>query len=641
MKKTSLIFNIKSLAEKEEERILTGIATTKNLDRVNDIVLPDGVNYTLPLPLLLQHDHNLPVGEVYKIYKTNKGLEFEAKIAKIEEPGKLKDRVDEAWQSVKNFLIKNVSIGFSSEDYITNKSGGLTFNKSDLYEISLVTIPANKDAKILNFKNIDSDLSKQNKTTKIKSSDLLKQTNKQITKINQENTKMKKIYEQIKTLKKQIADNTKKLNDLTEKSIESGETFDEVSQETFDELTNENTNLLNQVKRLEKLEELNKLTANEVNKDQEDFEDDKTSIVKNYAQPKNNQKSYSFVKAVRSIALAKGNGAEAVNIATEKYKNLPQVKEIVQYIQKANSNVASTSSDSYLGLLTPSAGRDISEFLDFVSPLSIVGQLNIPQIGFYSRWAEQLTTANAFWTAEGAKKGVTDFTISDKVLLPLKVANIAVLTEEIIADSTGVKADMLAEKALGQAIASRLDIDMFDPAKAEVAGVSPASFTNGLTPLVSTGTAKTDIRNLVRAVQTTAKTRDGIVLIVDDLTLQDLLDTQTDLGVDVFKDLATSGTIGGIRVISSGYLRQFATSAGGIAICLKEDDFRIAQDPGLSVRSSTEASVYVSTDGATNLRNLFQENLLAVLVEKRINWTKARANSAIAYMTGIDWSPSA
>lgn len=271
MKKTSLIFNIKSLTEKEEERILTGIATTKNLDRVNDIVLPDGVNYTLPLPLLLQHDHNLPVGEVYKISKTNKGLEFEAKIAKIEEPGKLKERVDEAWQSVKNFLIKNVSIGFSSEDYITNKSGGLTFNKSDLYEISLVTIPANKDAKILNFKNIDSDLSTTNKTTKIKSSDLLKQTNKQITKIKQENDKMKKIYEQIKTLKKQIADNTKKLNDLTEKSIESGETFDETSQETFDELTNENTNLLNQVKRLEKLEELNKLTANEVNKEQEDF----------------------------------------------------------------------------------------------------------------------------------------------------------------------------------------------------------------------------------------------------------------------------------------------------------------------------------------------------------------------------------
>jgi hypothetical protein len=43
---------------------------------------------------------------------TDAGIEIEAQIKKIPEPGKLKDRVDEAWQSIKYGLVRGLSIGF-------------------------------------------------------------------------------------------------------------------------------------------------------------------------------------------------------------------------------------------------------------------------------------------------------------------------------------------------------------------------------------------------------------------------------------------------------------------------------------------------------------------------------------------------
>ncbi|MGH8550385.1 MAG: hypothetical protein ACRERU_17660 [Methylococcales bacterium] len=45
-----------------------------------------------------------------------------------------------------------------------------------------------------------------------------------------------------------------------------------------------------------------------------------------------------------------------------------------------------------------------------------------------------------------------------------------------------------------------LDTDFVDPAKAEVANVSPASITNGVTPVVSSGVDADPVRSDVAAV---------------------------------------------------------------------------------------------------------------------------------------------
>jgi phage head maturation protease len=81
-------------------------------DRDGDIVEPKGAEFKLPIPLLWQHDSRQPIGQVFYAKVTSAGIEIKARIAKVAEPGTLKDRLDEAWQSIKAGLVKGLSIGF-------------------------------------------------------------------------------------------------------------------------------------------------------------------------------------------------------------------------------------------------------------------------------------------------------------------------------------------------------------------------------------------------------------------------------------------------------------------------------------------------------------------------------------------------
>jgi HK97 family phage prohead protease len=142
----------------EEKREIAGTASTPQLDRVNDVVEPKGLTFNDVTPLLLNHNHSQPVGTVRFGQPTDKGLPFTASIAKVDEPGVVKDRTDEAWHSVKSGLIKGVSIGFIPKESKPRGSGataGVHYTKAAVHELSLVAIPANPGAVISAFKGLD------------------------------------------------------------------------------------------------------------------------------------------------------------------------------------------------------------------------------------------------------------------------------------------------------------------------------------------------------------------------------------------------------------------------------------------------------------------------------------------------------
>ncbi len=146
-------FLVKSAAE--STRTLTGIASTPEPDRMQDIVEPLGASFELPLPLLWQHDAGSPVGWVRNAKPGVDGIPVEIEMARIAEPGALKDLVDMAWQSIKSGLVRGLSIGFSPIEYEPLKSGGLRFTKWTWLELSAVTIPANAAATIQTIKAFD------------------------------------------------------------------------------------------------------------------------------------------------------------------------------------------------------------------------------------------------------------------------------------------------------------------------------------------------------------------------------------------------------------------------------------------------------------------------------------------------------
>lgn len=155
MTKAYSTLKVKEISEDGDTRTITGIASTPKQDRDNDIMDMEGAQFALPMPLLWQHKHNEPIGEVTAATVTTDGIEITATIVKIDEDGPLKNRIDEAWQSIKSGLVKGLSIGFRLLEYqYLDDSYGLHIKEWEWYELSAVTIPANPDGKITSVKNI-------------------------------------------------------------------------------------------------------------------------------------------------------------------------------------------------------------------------------------------------------------------------------------------------------------------------------------------------------------------------------------------------------------------------------------------------------------------------------------------------------
>lgn len=144
------ILQIKSI--NDEQRVIRGIASTPSTDRAGDIVEPKGATFTLPFPLLSQHDHSSPIGEVTSAVVTDKGIEIEAVIPKDTGLG----YVEKAWLQIKSGLVRGLSIGFRGLDVVpTANKKGLHFKKFEIIELSAVTVPCNAQANIYSIKQLD------------------------------------------------------------------------------------------------------------------------------------------------------------------------------------------------------------------------------------------------------------------------------------------------------------------------------------------------------------------------------------------------------------------------------------------------------------------------------------------------------
>ena len=157
MHKAYATLTTKSFSEDDDYVYVEGIASTPRTDRMGDVVEPLGAKFQTPMPFLLYHLHNMPVGEMFFAQPTKEGIPFKSRIPKVKEDGVVKMRVDEAIHSLKYGLIKAVSIGFAAIEGAVEriKGGGLRFKEWEWLELSLVVVPANSDAVITAIKAFD------------------------------------------------------------------------------------------------------------------------------------------------------------------------------------------------------------------------------------------------------------------------------------------------------------------------------------------------------------------------------------------------------------------------------------------------------------------------------------------------------
>lgn len=622
-----------------EQRAIEGLATSPTTDRMGDIVESAGATFAKLLPLLLFHDARLPVGTVTLGAPDARGITFRASIPTITESGTLRERLNEAWQSVKAGLIRGVSIGFRPlEDGVEFiKGGGLRFTKFEILELSLVAIPANAEASISTIKAFA--LPRSRAMT---------------------------ILEQIQTYTSTREAKAARMRDLMAAVAKDGTVLDEAQSAEYDALQTEVAGYDKHIARLQTLE-----TANRADAVPAEGGSSAAAAASRGAAPAQGGGRVSQIylrapepgiefarmlvcKLIAFQSQQRGSALSPIQVAKAKY---PDAHRIHQYLERAAVPAGTTTDPDWAAALVDNTNLT-QEFLAWLRPQTIIGKFGtggVPSlrgVPFNFRIKSATSGTIGYWVGEGQAKPLTKASYGAQTLGSTKVAAITVITDEL-ARFSSPSAEGLLRDDLRDGLVERLDIDFVDPAKAEEVGVSPASITNGVTPITSMAgstadSIRGDIQALLGAFVTANQSVSDLVIILPNTLALGLSLVRNAMGNPEFPNLGLNGgALLGIPVITSQYAHTAA--AGDMVIVLNAKSIGLADDGAVTVEASREASLEMSDAPAgssgptvvpvatTQLVSMWQTNSLALRAERFINWKKLRAG-AVQYMDQVDWA---
>jgi HK97 family phage major capsid protein/HK97 family phage prohead protease len=662
-KAKELAFSVlKIKAIDEDQRIITGIATTPTPDRVGDIVEPQGAEFELPLPLLKHHDAECPIGQVLDATVTDEGIAIRAQIFKAASSPELIARLDMAWEEIKLGLIRGLSIGFSPVEYsfIEGDGWAMRFIRWMWLELSCVTIPANQEATIATVKSLDEHRSAASGRPKtVHATKALPGASGSSTPAQKGSSMKKPIAEQVKSWEATRAAKAAERSAIMEKADEAGTTLDAAGKESYDTLTAEIADIDEHLKRL-RAEEKNvaasaAAAAPVQGATPEQGSQSRAAGNRIVSVNQNLPKGIEFARYAMCLASAKGFAPQALEIAKARYPDMGRVHEVL----KAAVAAGTTTDPAWAGDLVQYQ-QFAGDFVEFLRPQTIIGRFgqgNIPSlraVPFNVQIKGQTSGASGYWVGQGKPKPLTKFNVDAQALRWAKVANIAVITEELARFSTP-SAEALVRDELARAIIERLDIDFIDPAKAAVADVSPSSVTNGATAVASSGTDAAAVEADVAAlfalfIASNLNLAQG-VWIMSATTALALTMIKNALGQRIYPEMTLQGgTFYGLPVIVSQYAALDGSPGNSIVVLLNASDIWLADDGQVVIDVSREASLEMSdtptnsvADGsplapvATSLVSMFQTNSIAIKAERFINWSRRRAQ-AVAYLTGVNWS---
>jgi HK97 family phage major capsid protein/HK97 family phage prohead protease len=597
------LLNIKS-ADPVTRRI-RGIASTPELDRQGDILDPAGVRFRNPVPLLLHHDDRRPIGTA-NLSVSADGITFDATLPVIEEPGPLQARIDEAWQSLKAGVISGASIGFrileGGIEFV--KPGIRRLVKTEICELSLVTIPANASATMWLVKSLAAP-------RRLSGSPGMKPT----------------IGEHIQNLENKRAALAGRMTEIMAAGADADRTLTPEESGEHDGLTLQVKSIDADLGRWREHEKLAISSAVAV----PPVPALRPSPLPVISVKANVPLGTAFVRAACAQLVCKGNVRDAAEYAAGRWGD--STPEVALYLKAAVA--PGTITDATWA--SPLVNQNIAnEFIELLRPATILGKIpNMRQVPFNTKVPSQTAGGTFGWVGESKPKPVTKLAFSSTSLGISKAAGIIVLTKELVMLSNPsaealVRADMIA------GIAQFLDAQFIDPAVAAVAGVNPASITNGAPTAAATVNPLADIIGLINHFATNNIAVDGVTFIMSaanalSLTFRTNLDGSPEFpGVTI-----NGGNYKGLTFITS-------QAAGGNVIALQPQLILYADDGGVSIDASEQASLQMDSapaspaDATTVFVSLWQTNTIGLRAERFVNWAKANAN-AVKYLTATAW----
>lgn len=635
-KRMHSLLEIKSVDQ--ERRILTGIASTPTPDSYNDIVEVDGIEYSLPLPFLYQHNSRQPIGNVIAAKKTKDALEITVQIAKLDDPT-IAPFIEEAWalMTSKPPLIRGLSIGFRAlEESWMQDMGGFRIIRSQLFEVSAVTIPANQEATILAVKSADSSAASgiRRQAVSLRNSPGVSGST------SQRSSPMKKsIAEQIAELEAKRAASSAQMTDIMGKASDEGRTLSESEIEAYDALKVEVKTIDDHLVRLKDHEAALVQRAAPISRDTGSRETSGVAARQGSGIQLRSQLPVgtTFSRYVMAIANTKGNLRDAAEVAKELWKDsTPEVELML----RAAINAGTATDTTWASPLIPAAQQMQAEFLELLRPATIIGRIpGLRRVPFNIAVPAQTGGGTYGWVGEAQAKPVSALAFAPVTLSWAKIAGIIVLTKELVRFSNPA-AEQIVRNDMVNGVARYMDVQFVDPTVAAVANVNPASITNGVAPTPASGTTaaafRTDMRTAMGLFIAGNDDPSSVVVLMSASVALNLSLLMNALGQPEFPNISISGgTILGLPVIVS-------QNVGARIILAQAGDILIADDGPVEIDVSEQASIVMDSAPQlspveTSVVSLWQRNYIGLRVDKMVTWKKGRSTS-VQYISNAVYS---
>lgn len=431
---------------------------------------------------------------------------------------------------------------------------------------------------------------------------------------------------------------------IMEKAAGEGATLDAAQKEEFDGNEADVVEIDDHLKRLRNMQKASEASAKPVvGLDSKSGSESRGRIeVKGTNLPKGT----TFTRYAMALARSKGNLMQAAEIA-KGWSDTPQIETIFKA-----AVAAGTTTDTNWAKPLVEYQNMASEFAELLRPATIIGRIpGLRRVPFDIKIPRQTGGSTVGWVGEGKPKPVSALAFDQVTLGMAKTAGIVVITDELARSSSPAAEEVVRQDLIDQT-AQFLDRQFVDPTVAAVAGVSPASITNGVTAITATGTDadafRADAQALMAAFITANMSLSGAVWIMTETQALGLALMLNPLGQAEFPGMTSTGggTLLGLPVITSENIPAQAEvvgppaiPAGSRIILAKASEILLADDGQTMLDVSSEASLQMDsapTDppaAATVFVSLWQMNMIGIRAERYINWGKRRAG-AVQYITG-------
>jgi len=637
------LLEIKRVDDEQRELTITGMATTPMPDRLHDVVEPEGAQFKVPLPLLWQHDASQPIGHVTHARVTNAGIEIIAKIAKG-----VTVEIDRCAALIANKLVPGLSIGFKAiEHELIPKTKGLRFKKWEWLELSCVTIPANSSATITMIKNIDTAqrAALGRKPISLDPTPAGASASRQHAVSPEGNDMQRTVAEQISAFETQRVSKSARMEEIQAAAIAESRSKNETERDEFDTLSRDIDQIDEELKDLRRMESIKAASAVPVRAvatpEAGSFVPVRSSIV--VKTPPKLDPGIAMTRIWKVNLVSKMDHERRQDVAAAMYGADSEVAAFF----KAPVPAGTTISPNWASTLVAEESSAVADFAAYLRAGTILGRFgqggvpSLRNIGFRQALITQTEGGAAYWVGEGKAKPLTKGAFVRTSLPPTKVANICVLTEENIRESTP-SSDAIVRDMLRAAIIEEEDVSFIDPANAGTTNVKPASITNGATSIASSGddaaAIRLDVRSLMATFTAAHNPPSAGAWIMSSGSAMALGMMVNPLGQPEFPNVSLGGgTFQMMPIIVSDHV-------GDIVVLVNASDIFLARLDGIQVDMSREASLEMADNPAhdsdtptgASLVSMFQTNSVAIRAEEAIGWARRR-DASVAYLTGVSW----